>query len=86
MSKEYWGLYGYVQSSNHRKDVVLCLSKSPKIPSKIADKLEMRMPHVSKSLSDLTEEGVVKCYNPDKRKGKVYDLTEKGLWVSKKLD
>ena len=84
--EEDWDAYGFVRSSNHRKDIVIALSNSPKIPSEIADNLGMRMPHVSKSLKDLCERDIAKCHNPDKRKGKVYDLTEKGVWVAQNID
>ena len=82
---EDWDVYGYVASSEHRKAVMLQLADSNLIPSKIATNTDLPLPHVSKTLSDLREQGLVTCLTPDRSKGRVYSATEKGKWVAEEL-
>ena len=82
---EDWDAYGYVASSEHRKAVLLQLSESNLIPSKIAKNTSLPLPHVSKTLSDLQENELVVCLTPDRNKGRVYSTTDKGKWVADEI-
>ena len=82
---EDWDAYGYVVSSEHRIAVMLQLSNSNLIPSKISDNTELPLPHVSNALSGLREQGLVVCLTPDRTKGRVYSTTEKGEWLVDQL-
>lgn len=85
MADEDWDSYGFVRSSQHRQQIIELLAGSPEVPSVIADRLDMRSPHVSNSLSEMSERNLVECVNPDRKKGRVYRLTSKGKWVFNKL-
>lgn len=78
-------LYGFVISSSYRKMVLLELSKSPQIPTNIARRLNINVNHVSRALSQLNSKGLVRCINPEERKGRVYILTELGRKVLNRL-
>jgi len=80
-----WDAYGYVAASQYREDIILHLSESNNIPSKISEETEFQLSHVSNTLSDLVEKELVVCMNPEKSKGRVYTLTEKGEWVASQL-
>lgn len=75
----------YIRRSKYRKNVMKSLEKYPKMPSEIARDCEIANNHISHTLKQLKELGVVKCLNPEVRKGRVYLLTEKGEKVVKKL-
>lgn len=85
MSKEDWQSLGFVEASSHRKKIVKELDENKATPSKISKSSGIRMPHVSSTLSDLSSKDLVKCLNPEMRKGKLYALTEKGEWVVENL-
>lgn len=78
-------LYGFVISSSYRKMVLLELGKSPQIPTNIARRLNINVNHVSRTLSQLNSKGLVRCINPEERKGRVYILTELGRKVLNRL-
>lgn len=85
LSDEELDLYGYVSSSSRRESIVTVLEKSPMTPSQISENTDIRLNHVSNVLSDLSDEEVVKCVNPDRKRGRIYKLTEEGNKVAKKV-
>jgi len=84
--KERWMKYSYVISSKVRKKIILALGKKPLTPTQIAEKTEMNLSQVSHSLTDLSDEGMIECMNPEQKKGRLYTLLEDGEWVLKKID
>jgi len=80
-----WDAYGYVTASQYRENIMLHLFESNDIPSKIAEETDYQLSHVSNTLSDLQKKDLVVCINPDRSKGRVYSLTEKGEWVASQL-
>jgi len=85
MTEGYWDLYGFVSASKYREKIIESLEKTNLTPSQIADSTNLRQPHISSALSELEKKNLVECLNPDRRKGRVYSLTEKGEWVADKL-
>lgn len=78
-SDEDWDNYSYVIGSKHRLIVVQRLAGSPATPSMIAEDTELRLTHVSRVLGDLNDSGLVELLVPEeRRKGRVYGLTETG--------
>lgn len=77
--------YGFVTSSSRRRSVVNGLHNDPGTPKEIANRTEISLSHVSNILSDLADEGIVLCVNPDRKRGRVYRLTEVGDRVATKL-
>lgn len=77
MSSKYEDI-GYVKISKHRKKVFLTLKEEPKMPSEIVKETKMRMDDVSRALRAMNKKGLVKCVNPEIKKGRIYSLTNEG--------
>ncbi len=82
-----WDLISFVKSSDKRLRVLLMLKKnSVSTPSDISTKLSIPISHVSSTLSELMEQKLVICLTPERRKTKLYKITEKGVKVLTKID
>lgn len=86
MDDETLKVYGYVISSSYREKSVKSLNKSDKIPTELAEDIGIRSNHISKVLSELKECGVAECVNEEKRKNRLYRLTEKGKDIAEFID
>jgi len=80
-----WDDLGFVYSSRYRKKVMEVLAIQPCTPTIIAAKTKIRTPHVSRALSELEDHGLVVCLTPQRRRGRIYALTEKGQRLAEKL-
>lgn len=78
-------LKGYVIISKYRERVVEYLKWNYGMPTEIAFNTGIRQNHISKVLSELREVGILECINPEKRKGRIYQLTELGHQVQEIL-
>lgn len=58
--------------------MLLALQDKPITPSAISEKTKIYPSHVSITLTELTEQKLVKCLTPKLRKGRLYDLTNEG--------
>ncbi len=85
-TKERWMNYSYVISSKVRTKIIKALENKPLTPTQIAEKTDMNLSQVSHSLRDLTDENLIECMNPKKKKGRLYTLLEDGEWVLKKIE
>lgn len=68
----------YVMGSRHRQRVLKALEGEPKTASDLSDELDVRIQTASRALRELAEKSLARCVNPEKKKGRVYELTEKG--------
>lgn len=84
--KETWMKYAHVVSSKNKIKIVRYLITNPSTPTNISRSLNIDISIVSRLLKNMKHEGLVKCLNPDERKGKLFYLTEAGNWVSKHLE
>ncbi len=80
-----WKKFGYLLASKYRMKITLCLADKPKTPKELAQELGLYISHVSSTLSDLSKHGVVKCLNPQQRRGKIFSLTDIGSELEKEL-
>lgn len=71
-------LLGRVLASNHRMRTLGLLAERVMTPAEIAQSLDLERSHVSKTLKELQELGLVECKNPSLRKGKLFSLTGRG--------
>lgn len=71
-------LVAYIKASEHRQNIVKYLSDDLKTPSEIGDELDIRTNHISNLLADLRKHDIVICATPNVRKGRLYQLTDKG--------
>jgi len=75
----------FVKASKYRTKIMKTLEGNVKIPSQIAEDIDINRSHISDILSQLKEYDLVECVNPEVRKGRLYRLTKKGKEVVKKL-
>lgn len=81
MSDE-WDDVSYVISSQYRIDSLNRLQTGPATPSVIATDTDHSIAHVSRALQELQDEGLVTLLvSEDRRKGRVYGMTEDGETV-----
>lgn len=80
-----WEKFGYVASSKYRRNIVLSLVNNHKMPKELAEYTGMYISHVSSTLTELNKKNIVKCINPEMRKGKIYILTEVGKEILTEL-
>lgn len=74
-----WDVVGYVISSDHRTLVLGRLADGPATPTQIASDVELSVTHVSRALKSLRERDLVELLVPEeRRKGRVYGITEQG--------
>ncbi len=73
---------GFVVASEYRKKLMERLKSSPATPKSLARDTGIHLNHVSTVLGDLAGEGLVYCVNPQRKRGRVYKLTEQGKSVS----
>jgi predicted transcriptional regulator len=81
-----WTKYGFVVSSSYRQKVVLSLKRYPKTPKQVSSELKLHLSHVSLTIKELCEIGIVENLTPELRKGKVYQLTTAGEEIAKALE
>lgn len=76
-----------VAASGNRSAVLAALTEQEATPSTIAEQSPLKLPHVSRALSELREVGLVELLVPEEtRKGRLYGITEKGEAVADRLD
>jgi len=77
-----WDDVSYVISSRYRIATLRRLSEGPATPSLIADETDLSIAHVSRALQELRDnELVTLLVSEDRRKGRVYGVTDEGLAV-----
>ena len=54
-------------------------------PSQIVNILGKADSSVARCLKDLTSKGIIKCVNPEARKGRLYTLTAEGKKIQKRI-
>lgn len=79
---DQWDEVSYVISSRYRVATLQRLAEGPATPSLIADEQELNITHVSRALQELREMDLVDLLvSEDRKKGRVYGITEHGLEV-----
>lgn len=74
-----WNAVSFVISSQYRIESLRRLSEGPTTPSRIADDVELGIAHISRALQGLRERNLVELLvSEDRRKGRVYGLTDRG--------
>lgn len=86
MSEE-WDEIGYVISSRYRVTVLKQLADGPATPSRIASESQLSIAHISRALGELRDRSLVRLLVPEERKkGRVYGVTEKGAEIWEQID
>lgn len=82
-----WDLIGYIISSKYRALVLKQLSKGPSTPSQISEETGQEIASISHSLTKLRNRDCVELLVPeDRRKGRVYRLTDKGQEILEHME
>lgn len=82
MDSETAKLYGSVRIAPHRSKTILALKKGDKTPTQIGKEVNIRPVHVSKVLRYFKENGIAYCINEEKRKNRIYTLTDIGREIA----
>ena len=79
-----WKLYSFIVRSKQRKEILRSL-ETPKTPTQIGSKLDISISHVSRTLKNFVERGIVDCLTPQEKIGRIYKLTSKGEEILDKI-
>lgn len=83
---DVWDDIGFVISSRYRVEVLRILAAGPSTPSGIADQSDLAISHISRALRRLRERSMVELLvSEDKKKGRIYGITEHGEDVWNKI-
>ena len=82
---EIWDLIGFIKVSQTRYNTLKALETDFLMPTEIPRRTGIRTTQVSNALHDLKERNLVECKNEHVRKGRIYQITEDGLTILKKL-
>jgi predicted transcriptional regulator len=75
-----------LKSSEYRLKITQAIGNGTLTPSELANKINIRLNHVSLFLRELKNKKLVKCLNEESRKGRLYELTELGKNAINKLN
>ena len=80
---EILDMCAYIGASKYRSGVMGSLygEEVYKTPIQISNECNIRSNHISKTLGDLKKKKLIKCINEERRKGRLYCLTEQGKQV-----
>lgn len=75
----------YVKRSTYRTRTINAMDKKVLMPKEIAMGSGILQNHISNVLRELKEKNLVECLNPNRRKGRLYRLTEDGLEILEEI-
>ncbi|MCD2204524.1 helix-turn-helix domain-containing protein [Halobacterium sp. KA-6] len=83
-----WDVLGFVVASDYRRAVVDALDDAgPATPTTLGERTNLAITHVSRTLTELRERDVVELLVPeDRKKGRIYGLTEDGQQLVGEID
>ena len=71
-------LIGFIKSGKYRIPLLKLINAELFTPSEMADELKVCISQTSRTLKELLENELVTCNTPERNKGKIYRITEKG--------
>ncbi|MBD3255373.1 MAG: helix-turn-helix domain-containing protein [Candidatus Lokiarchaeota archaeon] len=72
-----WDIYSKIVASTYRSQIFLLLSKKSLSPKQISKRIDIAISHVSRTLSELEDLGLITCLTSEEiKKGKIYTATE----------
>lgn len=72
---------GYLKSSTYRIKVLKKLKNVFATPSDISSDFEVKFSQISRTLSELEKIDLIVCTTPNRSKGRIYRITDKGLKI-----
>lgn len=85
MDRETVDLLSFIKGSKHRINILLYLGDNIKITSQIAENVDLRITHTSRTLKELKEKELVTVLNPEAKRSRLYQLTPKAKELLKYL-
>lgn len=79
-------LIRYIEKSTYRHRVFKTIGRGVKMPKEIADESGILQNHISNVLKQLKDKELAECLNPNMKKGRLYRLSDKGLYFLDKVD
>ena len=79
-----WEDVSFVEADKIRLSILKALTE-PKTPKDLANTVKRSMPEVSRALRQLKQKNLVVCLTPNRRKGRLYDRTDSGKTVLRKI-
>jgi len=76
---------GYLISSSISRKVLHALQNGYQTPTGLSKFLKISLSNISTKLGELKKRGLVNCINPERRKGRIYVITEKGKFLIENL-
>ncbi|WP_305553678.1 transcriptional regulator [Methanobrevibacter sp. V74] len=76
----------FLQRSKYRPLLLKSLENEVLMPKEISQHCGIRISHVSKVLAELKSKELIEILNPEEYKGRLYRLSDKGIYYLKKLD
>lgn len=74
-------IIGFLKAGKYRIKILSLLSNSFVVPSEIAKQLGVSPSQVSRTLSKLENFGLIACTTPNRKIGRIYRTTKKGVSV-----
>lgn len=81
-----WEEIGEIKASKSKEQALRLLKDGFFTPKEISLRLDIHLSTVSRTLKALEQRGYVKCVNPQRRKGKLFTLMEKGSLLLERID
>jgi len=73
------GDIGFIKSGKYRIKIMELLKNiALATPIEMAERMSAYLSQVSRTISELEEKGLISCTTPNRKKGRIYRLTEKG--------
>lgn len=73
-----WSLISFILASETRFKIIVSLNKKVKSPTELKKEFDVPISRISSVLSELIEYGLIVNLTPNRRKNKIFSLTEKG--------
>ena len=81
-----WEVVGFLFSSEIRQGVLRALSEKRSTPSQISIATSRPISHVSRALKELQARKLAICLTPERKKGRIYQITALGESILRELD
>lgn len=73
---------GFIKSGKYRIELMVLLKNGILATAiEMAGKIGVYLSQVSRTFSKVEEKGVISCTTPNRKKGRIYRLTERGIKV-----
>ncbi|MBI2667524.1 MarR family transcriptional regulator [Candidatus Woesearchaeota archaeon] len=76
-----WELLSFIKRSVQRTRILEAIDQ-PITPSELAKKTNLAPSHISRTIKEFSEKGLLECKTPNHNHGRIYFLTDKGKEIT----